>query len=213
MVFGVSWGSTLGLAYAEHHPERVTAIVLVGVTMTRQREIDWLYSGVAPLFPEQWQRFRAGVPESERDGSLVEAYARLLDDPDSAVRQKAADDWNDWEMALNSIDPNAKPSPRSLDPAFRLARARIITHYFRHRAWLEDGVLLREAGRLADIPGVMIQGRLDLGGPLVTAWELAQAWPAGRLVVVENAGHSASDPGMTEALIAATDGFAKRLQP
>jgi proline iminopeptidase len=209
LLFGGSWGSTLGLAYAERYPHRVTEIVLAGVTMTRRSEIDWLYRGVAPLFPEQWARFRAGVPPAERDGDLVEAYHRLLQNPDPAIHMKAARDWCDWEEALVSVDPDASPDPRRTQPAFQLAFARLVTHYFHHNAWLEDGILLREAGSLAGIPGVMVHGRLDLDAPLVTAWELAQAWPNGELVIVSGAGHATTDPGMSEALVAATDRFAR----
>lgn len=210
LVFGSSWGFTLGIAYAERNPQRVTAIVLVGVTTTRRSEIDWLYRGVAPLFPAQWTRFRAGVPIAERGGDLVEAYYKLLQDPDPVLRAKAAKDWFEWESALVSGDPDAKPEPRRLQPAFQMAYSRIVTHYFRHNAWLEDGVLLRNAGELAGIPGVMVQGRLDLKAPLVTAWELAQVWPAGELVIINGAGHSSGDPGMSEAVIAATNRFAER---
>ena len=209
LIFGGSWGSTLGLAYAERNPQRVTEVVLVGVTLTRGSEIDWLYRGVAPLFPEQWLRFQGGVPELERDGDLVEAYYRLLHNPDPAVRAKAARDWHDWEAALLSANPNARPPPQWSQPDFRMARARIVTHYFRQNAWLEDGILLREADALGGIPGVMVHGRLDLGSPLVTAWELAQVWPASELVIVRGAGHSSADPGMSEAAIAATDRFAR----
>ena len=180
------------------------------MTTTRRSEIDWLYRGVAPLFPAQWARFRAGAPAAERDGDLVEAYYRLLQDPDPVVRAKAAKDWCEWESALVAVDPDTTPEPRRLQPAFQMAFARIVTHYFRHNAWLEDGILLRNAGALTGIPGVMVQGRLDLGGPLVTAWELAQAWPDGELVVVSGAGHSSGDPGMREAVLAATDRFAAR---
>ncbi|HEY5751789.1 MAG TPA: prolyl aminopeptidase [Chthoniobacterales bacterium] len=166
MVFGGSWGSTLGLAYAERHRQRVTEIVLVGVTTTRRSEIDWLYRGVAPLFPAQWARFRAGAPVAERDGDLVEAYYRLLQDPEPVVRTKAAKDWCEWESALVSVNPDAEPEPRRLLPEFQMAYARIVTHYFRHNAWLEEGILLRNAGALTGIPGVMVQGRLDLGDRL-----------------------------------------------
>jgi proline iminopeptidase len=210
MLFGGSWGTTLGLAYAEAHPDRVTEIVFFGITTTRPAEIDWLYHGVAPLFPQEWSRFRAGVPEAERDGDLVEAYYRLLQDPDPTVRAKATQDWNDWESASVFSDPDAKPSPQWSDPDFLMTRARIITHYFRHHAWLEDGILLRNASALAGIPGVMVQGRLDLEAPLVTAWELAQAWPDSELVIISGAGHSPLGAGMDEALIAATDRFAGR---
>jgi proline iminopeptidase len=208
LVFGVSWGCTLALAYAERQPERVRALVLAGVTMTRRSEIAWLYRGIAPLFPEEWERFARGVPAAERDGDLVEAYHHLLHDPDAAVRDRAARDWHDWEAASLAKDPDARPPAAWADPDFRLARARIVTHYFRHAAWLPEGVLLREARALAGVPGVMIQGRLDLQGPLVTAWELARAWPAGELVVVPDAGHSVGEPGMADAIVAATDRFA-----
>jgi proline iminopeptidase len=211
LLFGGSWGSTLALAYAEQYPHRVTEIILFGVTMTRPSEIDWLYRGVAPMFPEHWSHFRAGVPEAERDGNLVEAYYRLLHDPDAAVRTKAAHDWHEWEAASLSVNPDAKLSPQWLQPDFQIARARIVTHYFRHSAWLEDGILLRRAGALSGIPGMMIHGRLDLGAPLVTAWELAQVWRDAELIIVSGAGHSSADPGMGDAMIAATNRFASML--
>jgi len=210
MLYGGSWGSTLGLAFAERYPRQVTEIILVGVTTTRRVEIDWLYRDVAPLFPVQWQRFREVVPPEERDGDLVEAYARLLHHPDPHMREKAARDFHDWEAASISIDPDAQLDPRWADPDFRMARARIVTHYFRHNAFLEDGILLREAGRLQGIPGVLIQGRLDLSAPLLTAWELSLTWPGSELVVVRGAGHSPKDPGMTEAILSATNRFAHK---
>lgn len=211
LVFGISWGSTLALTYAQQFPARVSGIILAGVTMTRPAEIDWLYRGVAPMFPAEWARFRAGVPEPDRNGNLVEAYRRLLDDPDPAIRLKAAQDWHAWEAASVSVDPDAQPSPRWSDPAYILARARIITHYFSHHAWLEDGSLLRNAHRLNGIPGSLIHGRLDLGAPFVTAWELAQVWNDSELIVVKGAGHSTGDPGMTAAIVRAADDFAHRL--
>lgn len=210
LVFGGSWGVTLGLAYAERNPQRVTEMVLVGVTMTRRSEIDWLYRGVAPLFPEQWARFRTGVPEAEREGDLVEAYYRQLQHSDAEVRIEAARAWCDWESSLLSVLPNYKPGPRWSQPGFQMAFARLVTHYFWHRAWLEEGVLLRNAAALRGIPGIMIHGRLDLDAPLTTAWELAQVWPDSELVIVHGAGHSSADPGMTEAVISATDCFARR---
>lgn len=207
MVFGGSWGTTLGLAYAQLHPDRVTEMVLFGITMTRRSEIDWLYRGVAPLFPKQWARFRDGVPEDIRDDNLVKAYHRLLNDADPAVRTKAAQDWHAWEAATLSADPNYQPGSRWLHPDFQVARARIVTHYFRNAAWLENGILLENVHKLANIPGIMVQGRLDLAAPLVTAWELAQTWPGSELVIVSGAGHASGDPGMDDALIAATDHF------
>jgi proline iminopeptidase len=205
LVFGLSWGTTLGLTYAERHPERVTELVLCSVVTTRAHEVRWVTRDVGRLFPNQWARFRDGVPPADRDGDLVEAYSRLLHDPDPAVREKAARDWCEWEDAHISAPPN----PRYDDPAFRLAFARLVTHYWRHAAWLEDGILLREATKLRGIPGVMVHGRLDVSSPLEVPWELARAWSAAELVIVEGAGHSASHPAMAEAVVAATDRFAR----
>ncbi|UGX88856.1 prolyl aminopeptidase [Phyllobacterium meliloti] len=227
LVFGMSWGCTLGLAYAEKHPDRVLALVLAGVTTTRRSEIDWLYRGIAPLFPEQWVKFRAGTSGAgfdittmregdelieERDGDLVSAYYHLLNNADPNVRLKAARDWHEWEAASILINPAATPSSKWSDDRYILARARIITHYFHHNAWLENGVLLREASALNGISGIMVQGRFDLEAPLVTAWELSQVWPDSELVIVPNAGHSPTDTGMSEAIVAATDRFAHTLR-
>jgi proline iminopeptidase len=206
LVWGLSWGSTLALAYAERYPRRVSEIVLAPVTMTRPADIDWLYHGVGRFFPEEWARFRAGAGEAD-PGDLVAAYYHLLQDDDPAVRERAARDWCDWEEAVVSLEGHG-PNPRYEDPRFRMAFARIVTHYFHHHAWLEDGALLRDAGRLAGIPGVLVHGRLDLGGPPATAWELARAWPDAELHLV-GSGHTGG-PDMTGWLIAATDRFASR---
>jgi proline iminopeptidase len=208
LLFGGSWGSTLALAYAERFPDRVTEIVLASVTMTRPDDIHWLYHGVGRFLPEAWTRFRDGVPADQRDGDLVAAYYRLLNQPDDAVRGRAASDWCDWEDAVVSLEPGYERNPRYDDPRFRMAFARLVTHYFHHDAWLEDGILLREAGRLSGIPGVLVHGRLDLGAPAMTAWELANAWPGSELHLVDT-GHTGGDE-MTEHLIEATDRFAVR---
>ena len=208
LLYGGSWGSTLMLAYAEAHPVRVSEMVINGVTMTRRREIDWLYRGVGRFLPEQWRRFRDGVPAAERDGDLVAAYAGLMSHPDPAVRAKAAHDWTAWEDAVISHEVNGDPRAYSdRPPADLLAFVRICSHYFSHAAWLEEGVLLREAHRLAGIPGVLVHGRLDLGTPLETAWQLARAWPEARLIVVDDAGHTGGTATSTQ-IIAALDGFA-----
>ncbi len=213
LVFGGSWGSTLALAYAERHPSRVTEMILIGVATTTPAEIDWVTRGVRILIPDAWATFRDGVPPSERDGSLVEAYHRLLMSSDPATRETAARDWCDWEMALVAVNPDHKPHPRYESAEFRLGFARLVTHYWRHHAWLEDGALLRDLGCLAGIPSIMIHGRLDLGSPLMTAWTLARAWPESELVIVGGAGHDARDPGMSECVVAATDRFASAGEP
>ncbi len=209
-VFGNSWGSTLGLAYAQRRPERVTGVVLAAVTVGRRAEIDWLYrGGLARFFPEAWERFRAGAPAPERDTDLVEAYHRLLEDADAEVRAAAARDWTQWDWSTASTDTSTPLPGRWADPRFQLARARICTHYFRHDVFLEEGALLRGASALAGIPAVLVNGRLDLGGPLVNVWDLAHAWPGSELVVVGGAGHSTADPGMDAAIVAATDQLAR----
>jgi proline iminopeptidase len=208
MVFGGSWGATLGLRYAQSFPRRVTEMVLVAITTSRHSELDWLYHGLGMLFPEQWWKFREGAGEGATD--LVAAYHALLNDPDPAVREKAATDWTDWESSIVSLDPDHRPGPRTADPAWRMAFARLCAHYFSHRVWLEDGQVLRDVERLHGIPAILVHGRLDLQGPVGTAWELARTWPDAELVVVQGASHAASDPGMSEAVRAATDRFARR---
>lgn len=212
LMLGHSWGTTLALAYAEQHPNNVAALVLIGVTTTRRSEIDWLYRDIAPMFPAEWAAFRLGVPVDRRDGDLVAAYHDRLNDPDSLVREQAAVDFHTWDTASVSVTAQSDSPPATPEQLRRrLARARIVTHYFHNNAWLDDGILLRNAHRLAGIPGVMIQGRLDLQAPLKTAWELAAAWPDGELVIVENAGHSSGDGGMAEAIVAVTDRLAGQL--
>ncbi|MEV6396071.1 prolyl aminopeptidase [Streptomyces sp. NPDC051907] len=226
LLLGGSWGSTLLLAYAQRHPERVSAIVVNGVTTTRRSETDWLYRGVGRFFPAQWEAFRAaagaaegpdglagldglgGVSGEGGAGELVAAYARLMEDPDPAVREKAAADWCRWEDAVLSLEPDGSPDPYTgRASAARLAFVRIAAHYFAHGAWLEEGALIREAGRLTGIPGVLLHGRHDLSSPLHTAWELARAWPDAELVVVDDSGHQGSET-MRALLLGALDRFA-----
>jgi proline iminopeptidase len=205
LLWGGSWGVTLGLAYAEQYPQLVTEMVLVSVTMTRPVDVHWLYNEAGRFFPEQWARFRAGVPASEQH-DLVAAYDRILNaHPDPQVRAKAAQDWCDWEDAVISLEEGWRPSPRFADPDFRMAFARLCAHYFSHAAWLEDGELLRNADRLAGIPGVLIHGHFDIGGPPDVPWLLAQAWPAAQLHLVR-AGHMGS-ADTTKLMITALDSF------
>jgi len=213
LVFGGSWGSTLALAYAEGFPERVSEMILVSVVTTTRREVQWVTRDVGRYFPLAWQRFREGLPEAERDGDLVAGYVRLLRDPEPPIREKAAQDWSRWEDAHVAVHADAKPSPRYEDPRFRMAFARLVTHYWQHAAWLEDGRLLRDARRLARIPAVLIHGRIDLSSPLDIPWQLAQRWPGSELVIVDEAGHSTGEPGMAAAVLAATDRFARMGRP
>jgi proline iminopeptidase len=205
LVFGGSWGCVLGLAYAERHPQMVSELVLTGVATGRRLETDLMTRELGRLFPSAWAKFRDGVPEEARDGDLADAYSRLLNDADPAVRAKAAKDWCDWEMAIEP--PSPQPNPRYQQHGFRMAFARIVTHYWRHGSWLEEGILLRDAGRLAGIPGAIVQGSLDLGNLLGTPWELVQAWPDSELELIDDAGHNYGDPGIQEALVSATDRF------
>lgn len=166
LVCGVSWGVTLGLAYAEGHPERIRKLLFVSVTMTRPTDVHWLYHEAGRFFPEEWARFRAGAPDGERDSDLVAAYNRLLNEhPDAAVRARAAMDWCNWEDSLLSLEEGWTPSPRYEDAGFRMTYARLCAHYLSHAAWLDGDELLRNAYRLVGIPGFMVHGRLDLGGP------------------------------------------------
>lgn len=194
LLSGGSWGSTLALAYAQQHPQRVTQIILSAVTTSSRSEIDWLYRGAGRFHPEAWDRFRDGVPEDERDGDLPAAYARLMENPDRAVREKTAADWLAWEDAVISNEPNSVPGmygDRDVDA--QIAFVRICAHFFGHGAWLAEDQLLRNAHRLAGIPAVLVHGRHDMGCPVQTAWELAKAWPDARLHIIEDCGHAASD--------------------
>ncbi|GAA1360708.1 prolyl aminopeptidase [Streptomyces beijiangensis] len=222
LLHGGSWGSTLILAYAETHPERVSEIVIAGVTTTRRSETDWLYRGVGRFFPEAWDRFVAGVPEAmgspllERQlrargsaGDVVGAYARRAADPDPVVRAKATADWCAWEDAVLSAEPHGSAHPYSDRPsAARTALVRICSHYFSNGAWLEEGALLRDAGRLKGIPGALFHGLLDMSSPLDTAWELARAWPDASLTVIEDAGHKGSASTRAQ-VVAVLDRFAR----
>jgi proline iminopeptidase len=194
LLFGGSWGSTLILAYAERHPERVSEIAIVDVTTSRPAEIDWLYRGVARFFPEAWERFRAGAPNAARDGCLVAAYARLMESPDVRVRERAARDWCAWEDAVLSLEDYGNPQQYGERPDdARTAFVRICAHYFAHDAWLEDGALLRDAPRLNGIPGTLIHGRRDMSGPPDTAWTLAKAWTDAELTILDDAGHKGNE--------------------
>ncbi|MBF6414561.1 prolyl aminopeptidase [Nocardia cyriacigeorgica] len=210
LVFGGSWGSTLALAYAQRYPRRVTELVLRGIFLLRRKEIDWYYNGAAGyVYPDEWEKFLAPVPEAERDGDLVEAYHRLLHSPDEQVATAAAIAWSTWEGATSSLLPQPDRVAETGEPRFALAFARIENHYFRHGGFLDEGQLLRDIDKIADIPAVIVQGRHDIVCPAVSAWELHRAWPGSVLHIVDDAGHAANEPGITHHLVEATDGFAK----
>jgi proline iminopeptidase len=201
VVVGVSWGVTLGLAYAQQHPERVSAMVLGAVTAGTRRETEWVTRDMGRLFPAQWQEFIAPVPDPGED--LTRAYAKLLADPSRAVREDAARRWCDWEDTHVSLMPGWTPHPRYEDAAFRMVFARLVTHYWSNGCFLADDQLFDQVDRLADIPAVLIHGRYDVSGPLDTAWRLHRAWPRSRLVVLDDAGHGGGS--FTAALAAALD--------
>ncbi len=207
-VFGGSWGSTLALAYAEKHPERVTELILRGIFLLRKREIDWFYQeGASILFPDAWEDFVAPIPESER-GDLLHAYHRRLTSEDPETRQACARAWSIWEGRTSNLLPNEQQIQRMGGDSFSLAFARIECHYFVNRGFLEtDDQLLREAHKIAHLPGVIIQGRYDVVCPAESAWALAKVWKKGELQIIRDAGHSAFEPGNASALIEATDRF------
>ena len=210
MVFGGSWGSTLALAYAQTHPERVTELVLRGIFTFRQSELDWLYRyGASEVYPDKWEDFLAPIPEAER-GDLVAAYQRRLTDPDRATQLAAAKAWSQWEAETVTLLPSPAVIEQHTSDDFAVAIARIENHYMVHRGWLEEGRLIADAGRLKDIPGVIVQGRHDMCTPPAAAWDLHKAWPEARLEIVPDGGHLFNEPGVLDGLIRASDEFASR---
>jgi proline iminopeptidase len=208
LVFGGSWGSTLALAYAETHPERVSALVLRGIFTIRREEILWFYQeGASWMFPDFWEGFVAPIPEAER-GDLLTAYRTRLTGEDRAVRLEAARAWSMWEAATVKLFPDSKDIEDAGKDNFAEAFARIENHYFVHGGWLDEGQLIRDAGKLRGIPGVIVQGRYDVCTPPRTAWALHQAWPDAEFDIVPDAGHAYNEPGILDRLIRATDRFA-----
>ena len=212
LVTGISWGTTLALAYAQAHPTAVTGMVLASVGTTSHAEVDWLTRAMGRVFPQQWQVFRDALPPGDRDGNLAAAYHRLLIDPDPAVHTPAAAAWCAWEDTRVAPTPGHQPHPRYADPTFRLAFARIVTWYFAHAAFLPDGQILDQMGRLADIPAVLIHGRLDLSTPLDATWQIHRRWPASRLVILDGAGHGATQAAIREAVATLTTACSRPTQ-
>ena len=208
VVFGGSWGSTLAVAYAETHPERVSALILRGVYTLTKAEIDWYYQfGVSEMFPDKWRLFQAPIPETERN-DMVAAYARRLNGDDVEAQLAAAKAWAIWEGETITLLPDPELSAPFRDGRFALAFARLENHYFTNRAWLREGQLLADAGRLNGIPGTIVHGRYDMPCPARYAFALHEAWPEAEFHLVEGAGHAWSEPGILDRLIRATDRFA-----
>jgi proline iminopeptidase len=207
-VFGGSWGSTLALAYAETHPDRVTELVLRGIFLVRATEIDWFYQqGASALYPDAWEKYVEPIPEGER-GDLLHAFYRRLTSDDDETRACAAKAWSTWEGSTSCLWPNRALIDKTAGTEVALALARIECHYFVHAAWIDaERDLLRNVGRVRHIPAVIVQGRYDVVCPMETAWALHRAWPEAELRVVQDAGHAASEPGTTHELVQATDRF------
>ena len=208
-VFGGSWGSTLAIAYAIMHPERVEALVLRGIFLLTERELHWFYQdGASMLFPDAWERFLKPIPEAER-GDLITAYHKRLTSTNRAVQVEAAQAWSQWEGDTISIrGPEARP-PKFNEADFAVAFARIECHFFQNRGFFEhDGWLLANADKLKDIPGWIVQGRFDVVTPLDAAWKLKTAWPKARFDIIWDAGHASTEPGIIDGLVRATDAAA-----
>ncbi|MBL7235845.1 MAG: prolyl aminopeptidase [Komagataeibacter hansenii] len=211
MVFGGSWGSTLALAYAQTHPDRVSALVLRGIFTLRRAELLWYYQeGASWLFPDRWERFIAPIPPDERD-DLIAAYRRRLTGPEGEERDRVALAWSLWEGETLTLLPVPDIAAQHADIRYALAFSRIENHYFVHGGWLEEGQLIRDVGLIRHIPTVIVQGRYDVATPMRTAWDLHRAWPEATFRLVDAAGHAMSEEGIMAALLDATDSFADRL--
>ena len=212
LVFGGSWGSTLAMAYAQTHPERVTELVLRGIFTLRRWELEWFYQhGASLLFPDKWEAFVAPIPEAER-GDLMAAYYKRLVGGDPAEQQRCASAWAKWEGETITLLPDPAVAGAFYDPHYALAFARIENHYFMHGGFMEEGQLIRDAYKLKGIPGVIVQGRYDVCCPPQTAWDLHRAWPEAEFHMVEDAGHAYSQPGILHHLIEATDRLAEGMR-
>ena len=211
LVFGGSWGSTLALAYAEKHPDRVTALVLRGIFLLRRWELDWFYQrGAGLFFPDAFQAYLAPIPLSER-GDLIAAYHKRLVSENAAVRQEAARAWSVWEASTAHLLQDKEYIASCAGDEFSLAFARIECHYFVHGGFLErENQLVEDVVKIQKVPAVIVQGRYDVICPVESAWELARAWPEADLRIVPDAGHAAFEPGIVHELVSATDRFASR---
>jgi proline iminopeptidase len=208
LVFGGSWGSTLALAYAETHPERVSELVVRGISTLTKAELAWYYQfGVSEMFPDKWERFLAPIPEAEQE-DMMGAYRKRLTGADREKQVEAAVAWSTWEGQSITLLPEPETSDRFAQVDLAIARARIENHYFIHAGWIEEGQLLRDAHKLQDLRGTIVHGRYDMPCPAKYAWQLHKAWPKADFRLIEGAGHAYSEPGILDALIEATDKYA-----
>ena len=205
-IFGGSWGSTLALAYAEAHPQPCLSLTLRGIFLCRKKEIDWFLTGMRTIFPEAWEDFVELIPEAERCDLLIAFHRRLID-PDPAVHMPAATAWSIYEGRCSSLLPNEALVASFADPVTALGIARIEAHYFVNDIFIDADSLLGNIDRIRHIPAVIVQGRYDIVCPVATAHELARAWPEAKYEIVADAGHSALEPGISSALVAATNRF------
>jgi len=211
VLFGGSWGSTLALAYAQAHPQRVHGLILRGIFLCRPQEFDWFYQeGASRLFPDYWEDYLAPIPQDER-GNLMQAFYKRLTGPDQIAQMHAAKAWSTWEGRTATLRPNPQVVDRFTDAHRALSIARIECHYFVNNAFLEPDQLLRDMPKIAHLPGVIVHGRYDVICPLDNAWALHQAWPNSELQIIRDAGHSAAENGITDALVRAADELARRL--
>ena len=210
VVFGGSWGSTLGLAYAQTHPERVLGLVLRGIFLCRPAEVRWFYEegGVSWILPEKWQRYAAAIPVEER-GEMMEAYWRRLNSDDATVRLAAAQAWGAWEGGSITLEESPETEASFAAPEVALSLARIEAHYFRNQCWLEPDQLLRDVTKIRHIPATIVHGRYDIICPAKSACDLHVAWPEADFHIVL-AGHAASEPAIVDQLVQATDKLADR---
>jgi len=212
LVFGGSWGSTLSLVYAETHPDRVLGLILRGIFLCRPHEIQWFYQqGASHIFPDYWEDFLKPIPEKERD-DMVGAYYKRLDSDNELARMATAKAWAKWEGRTSTLHPSKTVVDHFSQPHNALSLARIECHYFSHDSFLEPNQILRDAEQLDSIPGIIVQGRYDVVCPMQSAWDLYHAWEGSVMQIIPDAGHSALETGIIDALVRATDDFALRLE-
>ncbi|MGO0306109.1 prolyl aminopeptidase [Endozoicomonas acroporae] len=213
LVFGGSWGSTLSLLYAQAHPKRLSGLVLRGVFLSRQQDLDWLYKeGASRVFPDHWAHFLELIPEGER-GDLLEAYYQRLFGEDELARMNAAKHWSLWEGNTATLRPNHELVDHFADPHLALSLSRIECHYFKHKSFINPNQIIEKMNLISAIPGVIVHGRYDMICPLDNAQALADHWPQADLQIIRDAGHASCEPGIVDALVRATDDFARRLAP